>query len=210
MDLCNPYWQYFSGETYFQYDNPYDPSEVVHFRKRIEEEGTQKILKLSISLFDSREVHEKEILIDTTVQEKNITFPTDRKLTEKVLEHCKRIARKEGIALKRTYGREIKKLKYQLRFACKPKNIGKMRKAHKRLQRITFKIYRDVVNQLNQIPMKYREELDILYRVFTQQKDDTNKVYRVHEPGVLCIYKGKEHKQYEFGNKSSFAYTRKS
>lgn len=54
------------------------------------------------------------------------------------------------------------------------------------------------------------EELDILYRVLTQKRDDTNKVYSVHEPEVLCIAKGKEHKPYEFGNKSSFAYTRAS
>lgn len=208
----NPYWQHFCGEVYFQYKLPFDPSDFVHFRKRIGEEGMRKIFSLSIDLFDADKVRleVKEVRVDTTVQEKNITFPTDRKLTEKVLEHCKRIARKEGITLKRTYGREIKKLKYQLRFARKPKNMGKMRKAHKRLQRITFKIYRDVVNQLGPIPMKYKEELDILYRVLTQQRNDTNKVYSVHEPGVLCISKGKEHKQYEFGNKSSFAYTRKS
>ena len=67
-----------------------------------------------------------------------------------------------------------------------------------------------MVTQLNPIPRKYREELDVLYRVLTQKRDDTNKVYSVHEPEVLCISKGKEHKQYEFGNKSSFAYTRKS
>ena len=52
------------------------------------------------------------------------------------------------------------------------------------------------------------EEFDVLYRVLTQQRDDKNKVYSIHEPEVLCISKGKEHKQYEFGNKSSFAYTR--
>ena len=67
-----------------------------------------------------------------------------------------------------------------------------------------------MVKQLNPIPGKYKEELDVLYRVLTQKRDDTNKVYSVHEPGVLCISKGKEHKQYEFGNKSSFAYTRTS
>jgi IS5 family transposase len=52
--------------------------------------------------------------------------------------------------------------------------------------------------------------LTILYRVLKQQRDDKNKVYSIHEPKVLCIAKGKEHKPYEFGNKSSFAYTRKS
>jgi IS5 family transposase len=152
----------------------------------------------------------KEIRVDTTVQEKNITFPTDRKLTEKVIEHCKRIAKKEDIKLTRTFGREIKKLKHQLRFARKPKNMKSHKKAQRRLHRIAFKIYQDVVKQLNPIPKKYKEELDVLYRVLTQQRDDTNKVYSVHEPEVLCISKGKEHKQYEFGNKSSFAYTRKS
>jgi len=172
----------------------------------------EKIFKQSVELFGKKKVRKevKEVRVDTTVQEKNITFPTDRKLTEKVIEYCKRIANKEGIKLKRTYGREIKKLKYQLRFARKPKNLNKLRKSQKRLHRIAFKIYRDVVNQLNPIPGKYREEFDILYRVLIQKRDDTNKVYSIHEPEVLCISKGKEHKQYEFGNKSSFAYTRKS
>ncbi len=139
----------------------------------------KKIFKQSVDLFGKEKVPKevKEVLVDTTVQEKNITFPTDRNLTEKVIEHCKRIAKKEGIKLKCTYGREIKKLKHQFRFARKPKNM---------------------------------EELDVLYRVLTQKRDDTNKVYSVHEPEVLCISKGKEHKQYEFVNKNSFAYTRKS
>jgi transposase, IS5 family len=210
--LENPYWQHFCGEVYFQYKLPFDPSDFVHFRKRIGEEGMKKIFKMSIDLFDADQLRKevKEVRVDTTVQEKNITFPTDRKLTEKVIEHCKRISRKEDITLKRTFGREIKRLKHQLRFARKPKNMLRHRKAQKRLHRIAFKIYQDVVKQLNPIPGRYREELDVLYRVLTQQKDDTSKVYSIHEPGVLCISKGKEHKQYEFGNKSSFAYTRRS
>ena len=63
----------------------------------------------------------KEVRVDTTVQEKNITFPTDRKLTEKVIGHCKRIAKKkkEDIKLARTYQREIKKLKRQLQCECR-------------------------------------------------------------------------------------------
>jgi transposase, IS5 family len=208
--LENPYWQHFCGEVYFQYKLPFDPSDFVHFRHRIGPEGMKKIFKQSIDLFDKdfirREV--KEVRVDTTVQEKNITFPTDRKLTEKVIEHCKRIAKKEDIKLTRTFGREIKKLKYQLRFARKPKNMKRHKKAQTRLHRIAFKIYQDLVKQLNPIPKSYQEELDVLYRVLTQQRDDTNKVYSIHEPEVLCISKGKEHKQYEFGNKSSFAYTK--
>ena len=210
--LENPYWQYFCGEVYFQYILPFDPSDFVHFRKRIKEGGMMKIFEQSINLFGKERVRKevKEVRVDTTVQEKNITFPTDRKLTEKVIDHCKRIADKEDIKLKRTYTFEIRKLKHQLRFARKPKNLQKHKKAQKRLHRIAFKIYHDLVTQLNPIPKSYMEELDVLYRVLTQQKDDKNKIYSVHEPEVLCISKGKEHKQYEFGNKSSFAYTRES
>jgi transposase, IS5 family len=210
--IDSPYCQHFCGEIYFQYKYPFDPSDFVHFRKRIGEEGMKKIFRQSIELFGKEKIRKevKEVRVDTTVQEKNITFPTDRKLTEKVIEHCKRLANKEGIKLTRTYGREIKKLKHQLRFARKPKNMKSHRKAQKRLHHIAFKIYHDVVKQLNPIPKKYKEELDVLFRVLTQKRDDTHKVYSVHEPEVLCISKGKEHKQYEFGNKSSFAYTRTS
>lgn len=210
--LENPYWQHFCGEVYFQYKLPFDPSDFVHFRHRIGTEGMKKIFKQSIDLFDKDVIRRgvKEVRVDSTVQEKNITFPTDRKLTEKVIEHCKRIARKEDIKLTRTFGREIKKLKYKLRFARKPKNMKSHKKAQARLHRIAFKIYQDLVKQLNPIPKSYQQELDVLYRVLTQKRDDTHKVYSVHEPEVLCISKGKEHKQYEFGNKSSFAYTRES
>jgi len=210
--IDSPYCQHFCGEIYFQYKYPFDPSDFVHFRKRIGEGGMKKIFKQSIDLFDKDFIRKevKEVRVDTTVQEKNITFPTDRKLTEKVIEHCKRIAKKEDIKLKRTYTFEIRKLKQQLRFARKPKNMKKHIKAQKKLHRIAFKIYQDLVNQLNPIPKSYMGEFDVLYRVLTQQRDDKNKVYSIHEPEVLCISKGKEHKQYEFGNKSSFAYTRGS
>ncbi len=210
--LENPYWQHFCGEIYFQYKLPFDPSDFVHFRKRVGEDGMKKIFKQSIDLFGEEVIREavREVRIDTTVQEKNITFPTDRKLYEKTIEYCKRIAAKEGISLKRTYGREIRKLKHQLRFAKRPKNLKKMHKAQVRLQRIAHKIYADVTSQLSQEQqVQYKQILTVLLKVLTQQKGDKHKVYSIHEPEVLCIGKGKEHKPYEFGSKSSFAYTRK-
>src|SRR4030042_2646542 len=147
--IDSPYFQHFCGEIYFQYDYPFDPSDFVHFRKRIGEKGMELIFKQSIDLFGKEKIRKevKEVRVDTTVQEKNIPFPTARKLIETQIGHCKRIAREEDIKLKRTYGREIKKLKHQLRFARKPKNINKLRKSQKRLHRLALKIYPDVVNQ---------------------------------------------------------------
>jgi len=211
--LENPYWQHFCGEIYFQYRLPFDPSDFVHFRHRIGEQGMKLIFKQSIDLFGEKMIKKevREVRVDTTVQEKNITFPTDRKLYEKTIVYCKRIANKEGIKLKRTYTREIKKLRQQLRFAKKPKNYKKLQRAQNKLHRIAVKIYRDLVNQLNPIPKEaYYEIFDNLYRVLTQKREDSNKIYSLHEPEVLCIAKGKEHKPYEFGNKSSFAYSRKT
>ena len=74
--LENPYWQYFCGEIYFQYRLPFDPSDFVHFRHRIGAEEMEKIFKRSIDLFGEdvilKEV--REVRVDTTIQEKNITF----------------------------------------------------------------------------------------------------------------------------------------
>ena len=206
----NIYYQYLSGEQHFQAKIPCVPTELIAFRQRIGEAGVELILKESIRI-NGKDGKKDNLSGDTTVHEKNITYPTDRKLYERTIEHCKRIAKTEGISLKRTYTREIKKLKYQLRFARGPKNVKKLIKAQNKLHRIAIKIYNDLVTQLNPIPkQEYYERFNILYRVLTQVREDKNKVYSIHEPEVLCIAKGKEHKPYEFGNKSSFAYTRKS
>ncbi len=134
----NPYWSRFTrdGETYFQYDNPYDPSDFVHFRKRIGEEGAQKILKLSISLFDSKEVDEKKVLFGTTVQEKNITFSTDSKLHKKIIEGCLKIAEKENIKLRQRYTRIVKQLMIDQRFREHPKREKKANAAARKLKTI--------------------------------------------------------------------------
>ena len=209
--LENPYWQHFCGEIYFQYNLPFDPSDFVHFRHRIGTEGMEKIFKQSIDLFGTDFIRKevKEVRVDTTVQEKNITYPTDRKLYEKAIEHSKKIAQVHGLKLKRTYTREIKRLKYQLRFARSPKDFKRRMRLQGKLHRIAVKIYSDVIAQLDPTPtQELYERLMVIYRVLIQQRDDKNKVYSIHEPEVLCIAKGKEHKPYEFGNKSSFAYTR--
>ena len=208
----NPYWQYFCGETYFQYDQPYDPSDFVHFRKRIGEEGAQKILKLSISLFDSKEVNEKEILIDTTVQEKNITFPTDSKLHKKIIEGCRKISEKENIKLRQRYTRIVKQLMIEQRFRDHPKKRKRANAAARKLKTIAGRLVRDVERKLDDIDRLslYDEQLWVYYLVLGQKRDDKNKIYSFHAPEVKCISKGKEHKKYEFGNKSSFAITKKS
>ena len=51
-------------------------------------------MKLSIDLFNPK-IQKEEVVIDTTVQEKHITYPNDSKLTKKVIDTCRNIANQE-------------------------------------------------------------------------------------------------------------------
>ena len=55
---------------------------------------------------------------------------------------------------------------------------------------------------------RHRDTLQLFRRVHAQKRTDKNKVYSLHEPDVLCIGKGKEHKKYEFGRKASIVVTK--
>jgi IS5 family transposase len=46
----NPYYQAFCDMDHFQWQFPCDPSELVHFRKRIGESGVEKIFQTSVLL----------------------------------------------------------------------------------------------------------------------------------------------------------------
>jgi IS5 family transposase len=207
----NPYWQHFCGEVNFQHDWPFDPTELVKFRKRMGERGMERILKLSIDLFEEKEIQEKRVLVDSTVQEKNITFPTDTKLQKKIVEKCRDIATKEGIVLRQSYKRTLKQLMIEQRFRDHPKRRKKANAAARKIKVIAGRMVRDLERKMTVTQRQnYDHELQLFHRVLTQLRKDTNKVYSLHEPDVRCITKGKEAKKYEFGNKVSLVKTMKS
>ena len=131
----NAYYQYFSGEQAFASKEPCEASELVHFRNRIGAEGVELILKESIRV-NGKDGKEGRASIDTTVQEKNITYPTDSKLHRKIIKKCIGIADKEGIALRQRYTFTLKKLGIDQRFRNHPKNGPKARKADKKVKTI--------------------------------------------------------------------------
>ena len=105
----NPYMQYFCGEAKFKHQFPCDPSDFVHFRHRIGEEGVEKIFAYSVHLF-GKSAKEKVNLSDTTVGENNTTFPTDAKLAKKIIDKCNEIADKEDVVQRQSYVRTSKQL----------------------------------------------------------------------------------------------------
>jgi transposase, IS5 family len=206
----DPYMQYFCGEAHFQWKFPCDPSDLVHFRKRIGEKGIELIFQQSIKLFGKRAI-EKEICVDTTAQEKNITFPTDTKLAVKIIKQCNKIALEENLKQRQRYTRKIKELQLQSRFSNHPKRKKHAKKAQRKIKTIA----RRLVNELDRkLPTEklshYQCELERFKKVIAQKRNDSNKIYSLHEPQVACIAKGKVHKPYEFGSKVSIARTKTS
>lgn len=207
--IQNPYWQYFCGEQYFRDTAPCDPSDLVHFRKRIGKEGSEFLLKLSVQLHGKDCYEESQVLVDTTVQEKDITFPTDAKLYYAVIEQCWKIARDNNIKLHQSFKFLAKEKRLKLRFAHHPKKKKEARHALKKLRSFGKKLIGQLKKQLNESQNIHYEEKFILFtKVLTQQKNDKNKIYSLHEPDVYCMAKGKEHKNYEFGCKASIVLTK--
>ncbi|VVM23220.1 ISPg7, transposase [uncultured Gammaproteobacteria bacterium] len=56
--------------------------------------------------------------------------------------------------------------------------------------------------------MKLIKKISCSTTVLAQQPKDKNKIYSLHEPDVYVIAKGKDHKQYEYGNKVSIVSTK--
>lgn len=205
----NIYWQEFCGMEEFQWKLPCDPSDLTYFRNRIGEEGVALILAQSIEVHGKR-AQEREIVVDSTVQEKNITFPTDTKQYRKIILQCWKLSKMQGIRLRRRYSKEVRKHLIAQRW----RNIPKKRKAADRSQRklrtIAGRLLREMTRKLPVEVLKIQEKNFSLYRkVLCQKKHDKHKIYSLHEPHVYCISKGKERNKYEYGTKASIAMTKK-
>ncbi len=218
----NAYYQYFCGLEAFSTSAPCASSELVHFRHRIGEEGVELILKESIRINLAMEDRKREeddrnkgkdgrgrksdkeqtAFIDSTVQEKNVTFPTDSKLLNKIIDYCHKVAKAERIKVRQSYAREVQGLKLTQRFRGKSHSKKKVAKADRRMRTIAGRLVRELLRELPS-DSKCRERLELCLSFVNGELLDGHKIYSLHEPDVLCICKGKEHKRYEFGNKVS-------
>lgn len=200
----NAYFQYFCGMHEFVPSFPCASSELVHFRKRIGEKGMELILSESIRVNDDKsdDDHHATAFIDSTVQEKNVTYPTDAKLHKKIIGKVLKIVKELNLPMRQSYTFVLKGIYRDQRFRNHPKNRRKAIKADKRLRTTAGRLVRELERNLGQ-NRQHDELLSIFKKILLQRRNSSHKIYSIHEPEVQCISKGKEQKKYEFGNKVS-------
>jgi IS5 family transposase len=78
------WWQACCGEEFFQHEPPIHPTSLTRYRKRLGPTGCEELLRLMLAAGVAQGVIQErdlgEVLVDTTVMEKAITYPTDSKL----------------------------------------------------------------------------------------------------------------------------------
>jgi IS5 family transposase len=149
------------------------------------------------------------VIVDTTVQPKNVMFPTDAKLLNRAREILVRLAKKNGLGLRQSYARVGKfALIKQQRYAH-AKQFKRANRSLRKLKTYLGRVIRDIARKIaDDEAMKgaFAKPLSLARRVLTQHhKQRGPKVYSLHAPEVECIGKGKAHKPYEFGVKVSVA-----
>lgn len=209
----NPYWQHFSGRQYFEHARPMDPTVMSRFRKRIGESGAEELLKETIAAglkLKAIKPHMlKRVNVDTTVQEKEIRYPTDSRLYDRSRERLVKAANERGIGLRQNYNRTAKRLLLMSHRYAHARQMKRARRCTRKLRTILGRVIRDIERKAPVIDPELRSLLDVAVRIREQERRDKGKVYSVHEPQVECISKGKAHKRYEFGCKVSVAATSK-
>ena len=200
----NAYFQYFCGMHEFVPSFPCEASELVHFRKRIGEKGIELILAESIRVNDDKsdDEHNDTAFIDSTVQEKNVTYPTDATLHRKIIGKVLKTVKELNLPMRQSYTFVLKEIYRDQRFRNHPMNRRKALKADKRLRTIAGRLVRELERNLGEHG-QHDELLSIFKKILLQRRNTSHKIYSIHEPDVQCISKAKEHKKYEFGNKVS-------
>lgn len=214
--LDSPYVQLFCGETYFQHALPLDRSSMTRWRQRIGPERLDLLLAESLAAAQRggavEEKHFRRVTIDTTVQPKAVTHPTDSKLLHRGIEILVRLARGHGIRLRQSYLRVARRAK---REAAKLMYSGRPRQAERQVRQLRTwlgRLFRDIGRKIAGNPTAkaaFAGPLGLVRRRLRQRREDRgpDKLYSLHASEVECIGKGKAHARFEFGVKVSIATT---
>lgn len=212
--VYDPYFQHFTGEAFFQHAFPHERSGLSHWRKRI---GDKLDLLLAESL---RVAHAAgalktddlaRITVDSTVQPKNVTHPTDAKLLLTATLKLGELAKVQGVKLRQSYARLAKRAALMAGRYAHAKQFKRCARELRFLRTRLGRLIRDIRRKIGgdeTLQEIFAEPLSKAHRIRWQQQNQRGrKLYSWHAPETECIGKGKAHKPYEFGVKVSIATT---
>lgn len=209
----NPYFQYFCGEEFFQHRLVFDRSSLTRWRQRMGEQKLVALIQESLATAARTGAIKPSdlcrVVVDTTVQEKAVMFPTDARLINRARERLVRQAQQCGVRLRQSYRRvgKLALIKHQ-RYAH-AKQFKRANRALRKLRTYLGRVIRDIRRNTvgnERMHDAFLRPLYLAERVLLQDRRQRGrKVYSLHAPEVECIGKGKAHRPYEFGVKVSVA-----
>jgi IS5 family transposase len=213
----NPYFQYLCGEEFFCHELPFNRSSMTRWRQRMGEERIAALLQESLAVAvrtgAMKPTDTRQVIVDTTVQPKNVMFPTDAKLIHRARERLVKLAKKAGLDLRQSYVRVGKRALIKHQRYAHAKQFKRANRSLRTLRTFLGRTIRDIERQIAGKP-----ELDAIFRwslyqgetvLQQRQRQRGRKIYSLHAHEVECIGKGKAHAPYEFGVKVSLATTLK-
>ncbi len=211
----NPYFQFFCGEEFFQHRLVFDRSSLTRWRRRMGEDRLTALIQESLAVAAKTKALKPSelsaVVVDTTVQPKNVAHPTDAKLLNRARERLVRLAKKHGVGLRQSYARLGKLALIKQQRYAHAKQFKRANKCLRTLKTYLGRVIRDIHRKIagdEALQAVFAHPLSLSYRVLTQKtRQEAPKVYALHAPEVECIGKGKAHKPYEFGVKVSLATT---
>ena len=214
--IHDPYFQFFTGEEFFQHELPHVRSDMTHWRKRIGDRLDRLLAETLRVAHDAGALKKDDmarVTVDTTVQPKDVTFPTDAKLLLTAIEQLGKLAKQHGVTLRQSYIRVAKKAAMMAGRYSHAKQFKRFNRQLKFLRTRLGRLTRDITRKIGD-----DEELHAIFALplmkarqirSQKQKQRGWKLYSWHAPETECIGKGKAHKPYEFGCKVSITTTNK-
>ena len=223
----NPYFQYFCGNPgYDDSKQPFDPSLMVYFRKRLTPEVLGEINEMILKTATTSENNDDHntptgggnsgtLIVDATCAPSDIRFPQDVSLLNEARENAEQIIdtlQEQSVEEKpRTYRNKAHKdsLKYM---RSRKHNVKKTREAiRKQLQylRRDLSIVDSMLQSGLKLSQKQQLRLETLRKIYEQQKymydnhthSVPDRIVSVSQPFIRPIVRGKAGKPVEFGAK---------
>ncbi len=212
--VYDPYFQHFTGETFFQHVFPHERSGLTHWRGRIGDK-LELLLQESLRVAHDTGALKKDdlarVTVDTTVQPKNVAHPTDAKLMLKAIEQLGGLARCHGVVLRQSYARVAKRAALMTGRYVHAKQFRRANRELRFLRTRLGRLARDIARKTRGdagLEAIFDLPLRKAHRIRWQRQSARGpKLYSWHAPETECIGKGKAHKPWEFGCKVSIATT---